>query len=145
MAMVSEGARRGRFLLSLSPTMSDQPGNNGDHEPQRKRQKCGNCDGKKVKIIAFGGPMYDEATARKMLKEVVLVSAEKAEDGEPVIGFDPDDAAFDNVYNVYDDNFGGAEVTPLIYFIEKGDIKMCRYLVSRGASTTKSPTSWSPL
>ena len=66
--------------------MSDQPGNNGDHEPQRKkRQKCGNGDGKKVKIIAFGGPMYDEATARKMLKEVVLVSAEKAEDGEPVI------------------------------------------------------------
>ena len=127
--------------------MSDQQeGNYADHEPQRKRQKCGDGDEKEVdEIIVFGGPMYDEATARKMLKEVVLFSADKAEDGEAVIGFDPSDAALDNTYLVNNDFFGGAEVTPLIYFVEKGDAKMCRYLVSRGASTTKSPTSWSPL
>jgi len=124
--------------------MSDQPGNNGDHEPQqRKRQKCGDGDGKKAKIIVFGGPMYDEATARKMLKEVVLQAGANGE--APVIGFDPDDAALDDAKYAMVGAFRGVEITPLIYFIEKTDLKMCRYLVSRGASTTKSPTSWSPL
>ena len=111
--------------------MSDQPGSNADRAPQSKRQKRG--DGVEE---AFGGPMYDEATARKMLKEVVLVSAENAEDGEAVIGFDPDDTALDNLYFVDDGNFEGMEVTPMVYFAQMGDIKMCRYLVSRGASTT---------
>jgi hypothetical protein len=82
--------------------------------------------------------MYDEATARKMLEEVVLVLAEYTEDGEAVIGFDPDDAALDNVYFVNDRNdFWGVEITPMVYFAVKGDAKMCRYLISRGASTTK--------
>ena len=111
--------------------MSDQPGSNADRAPQSKRQKRG--DGVEE---AFGGPMYDEPTARKMLKEVVLVSAENAEDGEAVIGFDPDDTALDNLYFVDDGNFEGMEVTPMVYFAQMGDIKMCRYLVSRGASTT---------
>ena len=109
------------------------------NQPLSKRQKRGGGDEKEAaEIIAFGGLIYDEATARKMLEEVVLVSAENAEDGEPVIGFDPDDAALDNIYYVNDDNFGGIELTPMIYFADKGDAKMCRYLVSRGASTTKS-------
>ena len=104
--------------------MSDQPGNNGDREPLSKRQKCGD-----------GGPMYDEATARKMLEEVVLISAEDNEYGEEaVIGFDPDDAALDNVYDEVD---GFLDVTPMTHFAKKGDAKMCRYLASRGASTTK--------
>ena len=40
--------------------------------------------------------MYDEATARKILQEVVLVDTDygNTEDGEPVIGFNPDDAAY---------------------------------------------------
>ncbi len=117
----------------LSPTMSDQPGNNGDREPLSKRQKCGD-----------GGPMYDEATARKMLEEVVLVSAEDAEYyyGETLIGFDPDDAALDNVYDIAD---GFADVTPMTHFARTGDAKMCRYLASRGASTTKSSSLFGPM
>ena len=57
-------------------------------EPQSKKQKCGSGDDEKAaKIIALGGPMYDEATARKILQEVVLVSADMNEAGEgPVIG-----------------------------------------------------------
>ena len=101
---------------------------------------CG--DDKAAKTIAFGGPMYDEATARKMLQEAGLVPAEYAEyaeGGEAVIGFDPDDAALDNVYFVCDGtDFMGVEITPMVYFAVKGDAKMCRYLISRGASTTKS-------
>ena len=109
------------------------------NQPLSKRLKCGGGgDEEEAEIIAFGGPMYDEATARKILKEVVLVSAEYAEDGEAVIGFDPDDAALDNFYYIYDGNFAGDEITPMIYFAGKGDAKMCCYLVSRGASTTKS-------
>ena len=117
--------------------MSGEERDDNAVEPQSKRQKLSG-DGE---IIAFGGPMYDEATARKILKEVVLVTAENAEDGEAVIGFDPDDVALDNFYYVdnddYDD-FDGAEVTPMLYFAQKENAKMCRYLVSKGASTTKS-------
>ena len=101
------------------------------NEPLGKRQKRGGGDDR---------PMYDEATARKMLKEVVLVSAVNAEDGEEVIGFDPDDEALDNLYYINDDSdyWSGDEITPLHYFVQKGDAKMCRYLISQGASTTKS-------
>ena len=120
---------------SVSPTMSDQPGNNGDREPLSKRQKCSDSgEEEAAEIIALGGPMYDEATARKILKEAVLLAAGYTVDGEALIGFDPDDAALDNVYYCAD---GYHDETPMIYFAQRGDAKMCRYLVSRGASTTK--------
>ena len=107
-------------------------------EPQSKRRKCGDEAAPEIIAIAFGGPMYDEATARKMLKEVVRVAEDEEFGIEAEIGFDPDDAALDNVYFVFDDDFGEVEITPMIYFAQKGDAKMCRYLISRGASTTKS-------
>ena len=115
---------------------AEQKGSNME-KPERKRQKRGDEE-EAAEIIAFGGPMYDEATARKMLKAVVLVTADNAEDGEAVIGFDPDDAALDNVYFVSDGNFHRNGISPMMYFAEKGDAKMCRYLISRGASTTLS-------
>ena len=116
----------------------EQRGSNVE-EPESKRQTRGD-DEESTEIIAFGGPMYDEATARKMLKEVVLISEEaqgelteeELEDAD--LHFDPD--KLDNLYYADDGNFG-EDVTPLIYFADKGDPKMCRYLISRGASTTK--------
>ena len=115
-------------------TMSNQQeGNYVDRVPLSKREKYGGGDEK-----AFGGPMYDEATARKMLKEVVLEAGANGE--APVIGFDPDDAALDDAKYMYAmvGAFRRVEMTPVMYFAHKGDAKMCRYLVSRGASTTKS-------
>ena len=105
-------------------------------EPPSKRRKCGDGDdGKKAaEIIAFGGPMYDEATTRKMLTEAVRIAAICSDDGEAVIGFDPDDAALNSSYAVWHE---GIELTPMAYFAAKNDVKMCRYLISRGASTTK--------
>ena len=106
--------------------MSEQ-GRDEFHEPLSKRQKCGDGDGKKAaEIIAFGGPMYDEATAHKKLKEVEYSGVEM------VIGFETDDATLDNAYDVH----GGT--TPMIHFAGEGNAKMCRYLISRGASTTKA-------
>ena len=71
--------------------------------------------------------MYDEATARKTLEEVVLVDTDYADtvDGEPVIGFDPDDAALDRLYCVDNDFFGGVYMTAMTYFADRGDAKMC--------------------
>lgn len=124
-------SRTGRYRFSI--TMSS-------HEPLNKRQKRGD-DQKVAEIIAYGGPMYDEATARKMLQEVLLISedaqgelsAEALEDAD--LHFDPD--KLDSLYYVDDDNFWGMDVTAMTYFAKKGDAKMCRYLISRGASTTK--------
>ena len=75
-----------------------------------KKQKC---FGTKV----FGGPMDDEETARKKLKEV---------------GFDPERPdhckriAIDGKIDPY---------VPMVYFCTVGDLGMCRYLYSKGAST----------
>ena len=88
-----------------------------------------------------GGPMYDDATARKILKEVLLISedaqdeltTEELEDAD--LHFDPD--KLDSLYYVDDCDFWGAYVTAMAYFAKKGDAKMCRYLISKGASTTK--------
>ena len=120
-------------------------------EPQIKRQKRGDEE-VASEIIAFGGPMYDEATARKLLQEAVRVPAGWAADGEAVIGFNPDDASLDSLYCRRDDGKsrvgGGSGVgyaTPITYFADKGDAKMCRYLVSRGASTTKTSEQDIPL
>ena len=44
--------------------------------------------------------MYDEATARKLLQEAVIVSAEDAVDGPAVVGFEPNGAALDRSYQV---------------------------------------------
>lgn len=90
-------------------------------------------------------PMYDEATARKMLEETVLLSAEDTRDGEPVVGFDPDDAALDNTYESQHKTSGSCKTTPMLCFAAKGDLKMCHYLVSRGASTVKACNSWCPM
>ena len=104
------------------------------HEPLRKRQKRG--EEAAPEIIAFGGPMYDETTARKMLKEVRFNDGIDIDDddGEQFQGFDPDDAALDNFY--YKDD--SRNVSPMIHFAAEGNAKMCRYLISRGASTTKA-------
>ena len=141
-------------------------------EPLSKRQKRGGSDEKRGgggRVLVLGGPMYDEATARKMLKEVLLASVEavqrfgflfnnaesneaavanwlnNAEDDEAVIGFDPNDAALDNIYYAFNSYFWEAEITPMIYYAYVGNLKMCRYLASRGASTTKSTSSWGPM
>lgn len=110
-----------------------------------KKQKCGEV----LSSPSFGGgPMYDEATARKMLEEEALVHMDVVDDRtnyEEVIGFDPDDAALDNIYDfVWELD---AAVTPMLHFVKKGDLKMCRYLVSRGASTTKASRCgiWFPM
>ena len=107
--------------------MSKQDGS--QTEPLAKRQKR--------RDVSLGGPMYDEATARKILQAAVLIPAKYAEDGEAVIGFDPD--VLNRLYYVDDGHFFlGENITPMIYFAQWGDVKMCRYLISRGASTTKA-------
>mmetsp|Transcript_28322 Transcript_28322/g.81913 ORF Transcript_28322/g.81913 Transcript_28322/m.81913 type:complete len:298 (-) Transcript_28322:664-1557(-) len=94
-----------------------------DSEPPSKKQKFGEVS---VPLFAFGGPMDDEATARRKL--------EKA-------GFNPDAPVDDTVWRDDEGNGGGhffgVYITPMIYFCGIGDVKMCRYLLSRGASTTK--------
>lgn len=72
-------------------------------------------------IVAFGGPMDDEDTARRKLEEV---------------GFDPD-RPVDSTSEV---SVEGCieEYLPMPYFCAVGDLQMCRYLLSKGASTTQS-------
>ena len=124
--------------------MSNEAGNNnGDHhEPLRKRQKRGDgSDGNDEE-------MYDEATARKMLEEAPVYGIEQYGVEDPVMGFSTDDAALDNLYYVKDQGettptkaSGLKWTNPMIWSAYHGDAKMCRYLATRGASTTKEATS----
>jgi len=107
------------------------PGQDDSLEPLNKRQKRGDGDDKEA-----APEIYDEATARKMLEEEVLSTAEEANGSEAVIGFDPE--RLDAIYPVVVHSVFRRTTTPMIHFSEKGDAKMCRYLVSRGASTTKA-------
>lgn len=101
-----------------------------ESEPLNKKQKCSGEELAAVpKIALLGGPMYDEATARKKLE---------------MHGFDVDklhecDGYVDEHFWGDDDDDEGPNidgVTPLIYFCIQGDVRMCRYLLSLGASTT---------
>ena len=94
----------------------------GDDPPQSKKQKSEGA-------LDLGGPMEDEESARQKL--------EKA-------GFDPgavNEAVYvtDEVWAHYEDGEEADEweATPLIYFCRAGDVKMCRYLIAKGASITK--------
>ena len=97
--------------------------------PRSKKQKV--CESGEVYVEALGGPMYDEATARKIMRYAPVRPL--GSDGEGGAGFDPDDAALDNVYHQLNED----EITPMLYFAYQGDLKMMRYLIFRGASTTK--------
>ena len=105
-------------------------------KPLSKRQKRGGVEKEPPEPIAFGGPMYDEATARKILQKVRTRFDDGDNSDDEFQGFDPNDAAsLDNNYDFFMGN------TALIHFADKGDAKMCRYLISRGASTTKAGRS----
>ena len=106
--------------------MSSSQEESDDDEPKSKKQKVDES-GEVVHSDALGGPMYTEATAQKILEGMPLLDK----------GGWADDSASDGMY----------DVTPMIYFARQGDLKMCRYLVSRGASTTKVSSNhfWCPM
>ena len=84
----------------------------GDEEPRSKKRKH-EVEPSSLPInVASDFPMMEnETTARSKLKDA---------------GFDPDASVDDVKYGV----------TPMIYFCRKGDIPVCQYLRSKGASTT---------
>lgn len=92
--------------MSTTASANEQPA------PLAKKQKRGEDE------IDFGGPMDDEAAARKKLEEA---------------GFSPD-----NIEELGNRQLRSrwGNITPMPYFCFKGDLKMCRYLLSKGASTT---------
>ena len=72
------------------------------------------------------GPMEDEETAKQKLEEA---------------GFRPDN--FTEEEKTEDEYF----MSPMIHFCFTGDLRMCRFLLTKGASTTESceDGSWFPL
>ena len=88
-----------------------------DQKPEARKQQ------RKFTEAELGGPIEEEETAREKLKEV---------------GFDPD-----NIHEVKEVPVPVKEdrwwaVNPICYFSAKGDLEMCRYLVTRGAITRES-------
>ena len=67
-------------------------------------------------MASLGGPMEDEATARKKLQDA---------------GFDPDSPQLVH-------HFGDEILIPMTHFCRIGDLKMCRYLLSKGALATQT-------
>ena len=93
-------------------------------EPRTKKQRTGETGKNEFQP---DGPVEDEATAREKMEEV---------------GLDPNDvkkqcrlteeAAEDMGL------FGERKMSPMSYFGRLGDLKMCRYLLSKGASTSEA-------
>jgi len=89
-----------------------------DREPTAKKPR-------KHTAADLGGPIDDEETARKKMEEA---------------GFNPDEVTVPK-YVYYPYGFNKIDdlswfVNPMCHFAGRGDLKMCRYLVSKGASTT---------
>ena len=94
-----------------------------DEEPLSKKQKGGQ---KQEDAVANFPMMETEATARLKLREA---------------GFDPD-ASVNDIALVDITPTLTIGATPMLYFCRKGDIPMCQYLLSKGASTTEQRLSF---
>ena len=100
--------------------MSLKVGDGG--EPLSKKQKCGQKQTAPATSAATDVPMMEnDATARSKLKDA---------------GFDPDASVDDAAVVQFTPSLKWG-VTPMIYFCRRGDMPMCRYLRSKGASTTR--------
>ena len=106
----------------------------GEPQPKKRRTDNDRGDGEDDEL-QHDGPVEEEETARKKMKEA---------------GFDPDDVAkqcklSDRARKAFDTPFD--KMRPITYFCRVGDLKMCRYLLSKGASTTATSTCgwWFPM
>ena len=76
-------------------------------------------------MASLGGPMEEETTARKKLQDA---------------GFDPDSPQLLQQHKLFqvDGDVHLAYDIPMTYFCRIGDLKMCRYLLSKGALATQT-------
>ena len=94
-------------------------------EPRLKKRRTDN-DRDGEDRFQHDGPVEDEETAREKMKEA---------------GFDPDDVTKQcelslDARKAINMNYPGFSMGPMAYFCSIGDLEMCRYLLSKGASTT---------
>ena len=109
---------------------SDVGGRGG--QPPTKRQKFGDGESTSSSIAGMhvGGPMEDEATAHEKLEE---------------LGFSTDDLEAKREVPLPEGQSWTA--TAMMHFCRSGDLKMCRFLLAKGASVAnpKEAEYWSPL
>ena len=70
----------------------------------------------------LGGPIEDEETAKQKLANA---------------GFDPNNIALEKMVESPERDFTEWSVSPTIHFCAAGDLKMIRYLVSKGIPTVR--------
>ena len=120
-------------LLAMS---SDTSAGDGAVTGDSSHAKKGRTD----REFQHDGPVEDEEAAREKMKEA---------------GFDPDDVTKEctlsldarKAINMDFLGFSTTKIGPMAYFCRIGDLKMCRYLLSKGASTTATNASgwWFPM
>ena len=102
----------------------------GADQPPVKKLKRGDDE---TGTINIGGPMEDEATARKKLEEV---------------GFDPEKVNRTKM-RPFDQEmpYTTWQTSPMTHFCRAGDLPMCRFLLAKGASITKASDDgwWFPM
>ena len=99
-------------------------GGSGGADRPCKKQKRDETEAAML-MARLGGPMEDEATARKKLRDA---------------GFDPDSPQLlqtRTLVEVDGSDFDNYHI-PMTHFCRVGDLKMCRYLLSKGAFATQA-------
>jgi len=111
------------YYLVMAGAVEAVGGSAGADRPSKK-QKRDETEAAML-MASLGGPMEDEATARKKLQDA---------------GFDPDSPQLlQKPKLVQVDGYVDLEYEiPMTYFCRIGDLKMCRYLLSKGALATQT-------
>ena len=103
----------------------------GGTEPDRKRRR----------ILDAGGPIEDDETARRKMRDAQVYARGVASTWGEFDGFDPD-----NVGDVKSTSFSGESyIKPMGYFAGRGDLPMMRWLYVNGADTRDVAAVWFPM
>ena len=111
-------------------------GSSGGTEPEPKRRRlldAGGPIGMYVRVLPIGGPIEDDETARRKMRDARVYARGVDRARGEYDGFDPDNVGDVKILNRT--TFKTDRIKPVGYFAREGDLPMMRWLYVNGADT----------